>query len=156
LGKPMKHKVVISGALANCGNEASTEELLTFLKSQTRDIDYYKLSPPPGVIMGAAFDWQAILGVTASALAIGQALWAAYVKFVQPKKKKGDGAFLFVALKTADRRFVQFMIGRENQDKEAFIQEFTEKVEQLRVSTPDAELVAEKRELRVSEIWKKV
>jgi hypothetical protein len=36
--------------------------------------------------------------------------------------------------------------GRENQDKEAFIQEFTEKVEQLRVSTPDAELVAEKRE----------
>src|SRR4051794_40072399 len=113
----MKHKVVMSGALANCGNEASTEELLTFLKSQTQDVDYYKLSPPPGVIM-AAFDWQAILGVTASALAIGQALWAAYVKFVQPKKKKEEGAFLFVALKTADRRFVQFMIGRENQDKE--------------------------------------
>src|SRR6266487_2872844 len=146
----MKHKVVISGALANCGNEASTEELLTFLKSQTRDVDYYKLSPPPGVILGAAFDWQAILGVTASALAIGQALWAAYVKFVQPKKKKGDGTFLFVAVNTADRRFVQFTIGRENQDKEAFIQEFTEKVEQLRVSSPDAELVAEKRELRVS------
>jgi hypothetical protein len=152
----MKHKVVISGALANCGNEASTEELLTFLKSQTRNVDYYKLSPPPGVIMGAAFDWQAILGVTASALAIGQALWAAYVKFVRPKKKKEDGAFLFVALKTADRRFVQFILGREHQDKEVFIQEFTEKVEQLRVSTPDAELVAEKRELRVSEIWKKV
>jgi hypothetical protein len=156
LGKPMKNELLIAGALANCGGCVSTEELLAFLKSQTKGIDYFRLSPPPGSTMGAALDWQAVLGVTASTLAIGQALWAVYVKFVRPKRKQRPDAFLYVVIKTENRRFVQFTIGRDHDNQEQFIQEFTEKAEKLRVLTPDTELVAEKHELRVSEIWKKV
>lgn len=110
----MKTEILLGGALANTSGKTSSEDMLLFLKSRTEGVDYYKLSPPPGSTMAAAFDWQAILGVTASVIAIGQALWAAYQKFIKPLRNNGSSdAFLFVAVKNERKEFVQFTLGKD-------------------------------------------
>ena len=153
----MKTEIVLGGALANTSGEASSEDLLLFLKGKTDGVDYYRMAPPPGSTMGAAFDWQAVLGVTASVLAIGQALWAAYVKFIKPIRDRGSNdAFLFVAVKNERKEFVQFSLGREHDTEEAFVREFSEKVERIRISSNAGEIEVEKRELLHSGIWKKM
>ena len=153
----MKTEILLGGALANTSGETSSEDLLLFLKGNTDGVDYYRLTPPPGSTMGAAFDWQAVLGVTASVLAIGQALWAAYVKFIKPLRDRGTSdAFLFVAVKNESKEFVQFSLGKEHDTEEAFLREFTEKVEKIRGSSDAGEIEVEKRELLHSEIWKKM
>jgi hypothetical protein len=150
-------ELIIQGALANTGGEVSSNDLLTFLKENTQDVEYYRFSPPPGSIVAVAFDWIAVLGVTASSIEIARALWAAYRKFIKPLKEKGrDSSFLFVAVKNKDNEFVQFSIGQKDNNKEDFIMEFSDKIEKLRIDKDSNEIEIEKRELKLSERWKKV
>lgn len=149
--------ILLGGALANTSGKASSEDLLQFLKTRTDGVDYYRLVPPPGSTVAAAFDWQAVLGVTASALAIGQALWAAYQKFVKPLRDSGSSdAFLFVAVKNERKEFIQFALGKDHDSEESFVREFSEKVEQIRISSNAGDVEIEKQELLHSETWKKI
>jgi len=105
--------------------------------------------------MAAAFDWQAVLGVTASALAIGQALWAAYQKFIKPLRDQGaKEAFLFVAVKNEKKEFVQFSLGKGHDTEETFVREFSQKVEEIRISSKPGEMEIEKQEFTHSRICK--
>ena len=150
-------EVLLGGALANTSGKASSEDLLHFLKPRTDGVDYYRLAPPPSSTMAAAFDWQAVLGVTASVLAIGQALWAAYQKFIKPLRDSGSSdAFLFVAVKNERKEFVQFTLGKDHDTEESFVREFSEKVEQIRISSNAGDVEIEKQELLHSEVWKKI
>ena len=111
-------------------------ELPRFLAEQAPDLVVYEWRPIPGRIMGAAFDWVAILGTTADLLAIGGALWATYEHLIKKRKKPSDAkppAFL-IQVKARNETFVQLMI-EEGTEREEFIQEFTQVVSSLRVSS---------------------
>ena len=152
----MTQEIILGGALANCGSDGSTDALLNFLKEQTEDVDYYKLSPPPGVAMAAALDWQAIVNITSSAITIAQALWFAYKKFVKPLREKGQkNAFLFVTVKNNEHDYIQFSVGTDITDEGEFIRKFSQSVEKIRVSS-DGEFEVEKREIEFSDHWKKI
>jgi len=149
-------KLIIRGALANTGSEIKTDELLDFLMNETKDTEFYKLSPTPGMIMNAALDWQIILGSTASVITIAQIFWSAYKKFILPLKKKGkQNAFLFVTVENHKRDFAQFTIGQEYQSEEMFIQEFTEKVTEIRHKTDPEEMELKIKETNSIMTWKK-
>jgi len=151
----MKNEIIIRGALANCGKETSTEELIDFLKPQAKGVVFYRLVPPPGVHMNAAFDWQAVLGVTASAIAIGQLLWAGYVKYIRPQQEKGkEDAFLYVSIQDGENDHVQFAAGREYKDKEEFVREFSVKTETIRISK-NGDIEGKRSEIKYSNHWKK-
>ncbi len=110
--------------------------------------------------MGAALDWLAILEGAASIAAVklfAKILWATYKKFIKPLKDKGrDNSFLYVVIENEKKEFVQFALGKDYQDEEIFVRDFTEKVERIRVVSDSAEIEIEKREIKISEIWKEI
>jgi hypothetical protein len=113
--------LILQGALANVNQEVSNEELLDYLKENLPEAEFYKLSPKPGSIMAATFDWQVILNSTASVITIAGVLWSAYKKFIAPQRLKGNTtAFLFISLKNKDKRFIQFCIGEQYKDEQEF------------------------------------
>jgi len=150
----MNNEIIIGGALANCSGEFSTEDMLSFLKEKTGDVDYYQLRYNPG--MKAALDWQAILGVTASSICIAQVLWSAYKKFIKPQHDKGQtGSFLYITMKDDEKNIIEFPIGTDITDEGEFVKEFSQSIEKIRIS-PDGGIEAEKQELKFSEHWKKI
>jgi len=150
----MNNEIIIGGVLANCNGEVSTEDLLSFLKEKTGDVDYYQLRDEPG--MKAALDWQAIISVTASSICIAQALWSAYKKFIKPQHDKGQtGSFLYVTMKDDKKNIIQFPIGTDITDEGEFIKEFSHSIEKIRLS-PGGEVELEKQEIKFSEHWKKI
>ena len=129
---------------------------MKFLKKQTKEVDYYKLSPPPGVTMKSAIDWQAVLGVTSSSIAIAQVFWAAYKKFIAPLRDKGNkAAFLLITIKSNKNDYIQFPIGTDITDKGEFCRKFSQSIEKTRIST-NGEIETEKRNLELSYHWKKI
>lgn len=155
----MKRELILSGSIANAGREVSGRELIEFLASEMPDAEFYQFRPPPGRIMAAGLDWQAILGTTASVLAIGQAIWAAYKKFIIPIRQKNNNstADLFIYIKTEENKSEQFMIGKSFKDENDFMQGFQESIIKLEHSHSNGEeLKITKQELRMSEYWVRI
>ena len=149
--------ITIQGALANTKGELSSEDLLEFLKDNLDDTEYFKLSPPPGAVMNAAFDWVAILGVTASAISIAQVFWSAYKKFIIPLRKRGNhDSFLFISLKNNENKRLQFSVGKQHDNEEEFIFEFSQEIEKLRINSNEQTVETEKTKLKLSGTWKKI
>lgn len=48
-------------------------DIAEFVATEAPDLPIYMFRPTPGVIMGAAFDWTAILGVTADIIGVAGA-----------------------------------------------------------------------------------
>jgi hypothetical protein len=132
--------LIIGGALANCGRDVSTDDFLQFLLQETHELAIFKLQPRPGHIVAAAFDWQGVLGTAADILAFASVLWTAYEKFVKPNSENNTIStkpFLFINLRRTDGSFVQFSIGKAENEKQAFIEHFSKQVSELR-ATPSA------------------
>ena len=150
-------ELLLRGALANVGKEVSSDDLLTFLNTKTKDVEYYRFSPTPGHITSAAFDWIAIIATTASIITIAGALWSAYKHFIIPLRKKNrKDAFLYISIKNEDGNFTQFSIGNEFDDKEVFIEEFVRKTETLKLSLNQDEVHIEKQYIVNSKNWIKI
>ncbi|MEC0106895.1 hypothetical protein P4H27_08085 [Paenibacillus taichungensis] len=148
---------VIQGALANTNGSASSRELLEHLKENTFDIDFYQLTPKPGNITAAAFDWQAIVGTTSAIIGIGQALWLAYKKFISPLREKNKSAFLYIQIKTESQKYVNFTINDENyKDGAQFVQEFTKEIQTISMISDSQEVLGDINEIIKSDIWKKI
>jgi hypothetical protein len=131
----MSSALTIGGAFANCGRDAPQEEFLEFLAQETPDLPMFRFVPAPGRITAAALDWQAVLGTGADLVAYATVLWAAYERFVKPrlgKRDEGHEPFLFVSVRRADGTFAQFSLGREYDDQDVFIDQFSNRVSELR------------------------
>lgn len=150
----MNNELILQGALANTGIKNSSEELLTFLMENTTDIEFYQEIRESGKVINSALDWEMILSTTSSIITIAGALWAAYKKFIIPLKNKNKNAFIFVQVRNERNQFIQFSIGKEDEDEETFIRSFTEKVEKIRIRTDSEKIEIENREM--SEIRGKI
>jgi hypothetical protein len=135
----MASELIVGGALANCGRKAPTDEFLEMLVRETPDHAAFRFRPRPrpgGLVIKAALaDWLAILGTGADLLAFAGVLWAAYERYVKPKRERSDGTlkpFLFISLRRSDGDFIQFALGNEHKDKDVFIETFTRQVTELR------------------------
>jgi len=120
-------------------------ELPRALAQEAPDLVVFERSPVPGRIMGAAFDWVAVLGTTADLLAIAGALWAVYVKVVKPRKAQDKPPAFLIQVKTQEHTFVQLLI-QENTTEEVFVEEFCRTVTVLRAGAEgeSTEVVVEK------------
>lgn len=132
----MTVELIVGGALANCGRDASTDEFLQLLIRETPDLAIFRFRPRPRPVdVRAALDWQAVLGTGANLLAFAGVLWKAYEHYVKPKLARSDDTpkpFLFINLRRPDGTFVQFTLGNEYKDKEIFVEQFTRHVTELR------------------------
>lgn len=128
----MAGALVIGGALANCGREVSTDELLEFLSEQSPDLQLFRYTPR-GPAM-AALDWQAILNTSASLVVFGQLFWAAYKRFIEPRlrARPDDDCFLFLTVRGPGHSFAQFKVGRDYATQEEFISDFVRQASALR------------------------
>jgi hypothetical protein len=110
-------------------------ELPRTLAEQAPSLVVFEFQPIPGQTMGAAFDWVAVLDITADLFGIAGALWAVYEKLIKKRKKPSAGqppGFL-IQVRNEKHTFVQFLI-QESTTKEAFTEEFTRTVSALRAS----------------------
>lgn len=138
----MASELVVVAALANCGRDAPTEEFFAMLAEGAPELAVFRHQPVPRAGWGikASIDWQAILGTGADLLAFAGVLWAAYEKYVKPKREAHNGSpapFLFIQIKRPDGTFVQCGIGNEFQDKDVFIEHFVQEATELRAGAPD-------------------
>jgi hypothetical protein len=134
----MRNTLILRAALANTGDPQASQALQTFLRDNTSGVKFNNRKAQPGLVLNAAFDWQATLSSTAAVLAIVQALWAAYKKFIVPIRKKGKkNAFLVVQIQNESREFIQFSLGRENEDKDTFVTAIAEKIQKITISASE-------------------
>lgn len=157
----MPSALIVGGALANCGRDVPTQEFLETLARETPDLAVFQFRPKPrpGIGVKAALDWQAILGTAADLLAFAGVIWAAYERYVKPKREQSAGGqrpFLFISLRRADGSFTQFALGDQYTEKEVFIEHFTRQVSELRESVTaetDKPLLTE---ISTSEDWVRI
>jgi len=65
--------------------------------------------------MNAAFDWQLLIGTTASIITIAKVLWSSDIKNIKPIQEKGKtDTFLFISIKNKKKQFIQVFLGKEN------------------------------------------
>ncbi len=157
----MTSELIVGGALANCGQDAATDEFLQLLVREIPDLAIFRFHPRrrPGVDIRAALDWQAILSTGANLLTVASVLWAAYERFVKPKLDRSDGTtkpFLFISLRRPDGTFVQFGLGNEYKNNEVFVEQFTRQVTELRAVSGAGEGPSLLTELIQSEDWVRV
>lgn len=119
--------------IQNDDDENVQDELLTLLKSTTDDVGFYERIPERGVIYAAAFDWQALIGIAASSLAIAQALWAAYKKLAKNGKiSDSEKSDLFVSITNTKDEAFSFNLDQQFKDENDFVVEFSETIEHMR------------------------
>ncbi len=157
----MPSELIVLGALANCGQDAPTDDFLEMLIRETPDLAAFRFRPKPRAGWGvkASLDWQAVLGTGADILAFATVLWAAFERYVRPRLQRGGPSqpFLFIQLKRHDGDSVQFAIGRDEfKDKEVFIEQFTREVKELRASGDALGGAGALSELSRSEEWVRI
>ena len=150
--------MLIQGALANVGGRASSDELLSYLTTNLSNTDFFKLTPPEGAIMGAAFDWRGVLHDTAAIITLGTVLWGAYTHFIVPiiNSEPEPSAGLFIEIKDSNGKSFQFMLGKDYKDKEIFIHEFHSKIKHMVTTQSSVNAITEIEELEKSAYWVKV
>lgn len=146
-------------ALAIVGTPIRTDltlnELPRALAAESPELVVYEWKPIPGRIMGAAFDWVAVLGITADLLAVAGALWTVYERFIKARAvaetKQPPALLIQVQVKNEQHTFVQFVI-QEGASKDAFAEEFVRTTSALRASESGAseETIIETYESSVS------
>lgn len=155
----MAKKILISGALANTYGQVKTQALVDFLAGKVDDFDIYIRRLRPGYIRAAAFDWQGILGTTASIIDIGDLLWRAYEKFIKPirEKEKDSRSFLYISLKRPDGGSIQFSLGTDILNREDFLKFFSEAIKELR-GVSDSEMGEDPaiKDVENSDLWEKI
>ena len=152
----MKQNIILTATLANCSSEATSDDLLGFMKNQTSDVDYYKFIPKPGVVYNNSLDWHAVLNDAANVLQIAAILWGAYKVLVQPLRDKGkDNAFLFLQVENENGDRTQFIVGKEFDEEATFTSEFSKRVEKIRIA-PDGGIEIEREETSSSTHWKRI
>ncbi len=146
----------IQCALANTG--LSEQELIDYFISEMPNATYYKMNPPPGVFMNAAFDWRGLLHDTAAVIAVGTVLWNAYVKFVEPLINSGQkpNAGLVFQMKDMKGNSYQVMLGKQFKEKEIFIKDFNEKISKMTIEDNGEEFRKITEETERSEVWVKI
>lgn len=157
----MPSALIVAGALANCGRDAPTQEFLETLVQETPDLAVFQFRPKPRPSIGikAALDWQAVLGTAADLLAFAGVIWAAYERYVKPKRDQAVGTqkpFLIISFRRTDGSFTQFALGDQYTEKEIFIEHFTRQISELRESAnaePDETLLTE---ISKSEDWVRI
>ena len=115
--------------------------------------------PRPGIGVRAALDWQAILGTGADLLAFAGVIWAAYERYVKPKREKSTGTqkpFLFISFRRADGSFTQFALGEKYSEKEVFVEHFTRQISELRESSTAETGEALLTKISKSEDWVRI
>ena len=107
--------------------------MLSFIQSNGVGVDVCeRVLPPPGVIVAAAIDWTLVLTAAGVAVQFASLLWGAYDRFIAPKKTGKDDAGIVISLQRGDGTSDMFWIGNSHTDRDAFIAEFSRKVETIR------------------------
>ena len=123
--------IFLQAALANTGIKNSSQELGAFLKSRMPNIEIQKQPIPPGSIMGAPFDWQAMIGTAADLITVAGVLWAAYDKYIVPRQQEKKNVFIFVRVFNV-RNDTHILLNSDFKDEESFTKAFHESVEKIR------------------------
>jgi hypothetical protein len=130
-------EVAVGIALANSSVRVQPEQVYSFIESEASGVQTYELVPPPGSLVAAAVDYYLILGAVGSAASIASLLWMAYDHFIAPTKADSSNAGIVVVLQKADGTSDQFWIGNTDDSQEAFVEEFSHKVETIRRADGD-------------------
>jgi hypothetical protein len=137
----MKHPIPLQMALANVKHGVvAPDEFYSFIESHAEDVHTFWLDPEKtrGRVVGAAIEYLVILGAVGSVASIAALLWMAYDKFIGKKKKsEKDDAGLYISIEYPEGTRYNFWLGKDYKDRDIFIEEFTEKVEELQ-NHPDA------------------
>ena len=133
----MPSELLVTAALANCGREALSREVMEEIASDVPGVMVFHYRPRPGdnLQVRAALDWQAVLGTAADLLAFAGAIWAAYERFVKPRRERHKGLhkpFLFLQVWHRGESFVQFTLGNDVEDRDIFIEQFVRQTAELR------------------------
>jgi len=148
-------EIAVGVALANVRQGADPEEILSFIESNGTHIEIYERTPPPaGAILAAAIDWILVLTAVGSAASLAALFWTAYDRFIAPKKSDSDDAGIFLALMKDNGTIDQLWIGNTHKNREAFIEDFTHKIETIRhtdVAGESTEHVIE--EIGMKSLW---
>jgi len=150
-------QVSVGIALANIPGSVDTEQVFSFIESQTGDFETYKraLPPPRSIsVYAAAIDYMLLLTIAGSAASIASILWQVYEKFIEPKKSKNDNAGIVVIIRKDNGESNQFWIGNTEKSKEIFIQIFSHEVEQIRNSELPGESTSQTNDkLKIESLW---
>ncbi|MGA7195395.1 MAG: hypothetical protein WBW94_17385 [Anaerolineales bacterium] len=121
----------LTGAIMEKSSPEEENELIEILASKLESATFYRRNLRPGVVYDITFDWMAVIGLTSSAITIGQALWAAYKKVISSKKANNPDSTtkLIFQLKDEENNLVQIVIGDEFNTEEEFLPEFQRRVE---------------------------
>jgi hypothetical protein len=148
-------EIAVGVALANLRKRIDPEEILSFIESNGTDIEIYERAPPPpGTILGAAIDYTLVLTAVGSAASLGALFWLAYDHFIASKKSDSDNAGIVLIIRKDNGTSDQFWIGNTHKNREAFIEDFTHKIETIRhtdVAGESTEHVIE--EIGMKSLW---
>ena len=132
--RTMKHPVPLQMALANVNQRVDLDEIYGFIESHADNIQTFWLDPEKtrGGLVAAAIEYIVLLSAVGSVASIAALLWMAYDKFIGQKKTSNeDDAGLYISVQHPDGTRYNFWLGKEYKDRDIFIEEFTEKVEEL-------------------------
>ena len=154
----MNHPIVLNLAVANAPSNTNVEEVFQFIEDSKQELETYGLIPPsddPRVSRKAVFDYTIVLGAAGSIASLAALLWAAYDKFIAPKKTtETDNAGVYIGIREPDGTAVDFWIGNSYRDKDVFIEDFTKTVSSIRKSDEAKEWFSQtEAEIKNSKIW---
>jgi len=148
-------EIAVGIALANLRKGMDREEILSFIESNGTDIEIYERAPPPpGTIRAAAIDWMLVLTAIGSASSLATLFCTAYDRFIASKKSRSDNAGIVLVVMKDNGTTDQFWIGNTHKNREAFIEDFTHKIETIRhtdVAGESTEHVIE--EIGMKSLW---
>jgi hypothetical protein len=139
-------KTLIGITVANANN-VDTCDVVDFLEANNKNFTAYSLAPAPkGSIRAAAFDCAIILNIAGDIASIAGLLWMAYDKFFANKKTQSDNSGIIIYFALQRDKPVQFWLGGQYKNKDVFVKDFTQSVDEMLDTTdPDEhnQLVAE-------------
>ncbi|MFC0878445.1 hypothetical protein ACE01N_17760 [Saccharicrinis sp. FJH2] len=141
--------IIISGAVANFPN-ISNEELLDKMKKYLPDCQIYSLSPSPGMVYSAAFDWK-IIGKVSSILGIASFLWMIYSETIRSEKEKDSDAGIVITIENLNVNN-NFWIGNDIHSEEELKQKL---INTISADTIDFEKTKQIIDtIKISQNWK--
>jgi hypothetical protein len=148
-------QIAVRVVLSNVGHRIDPEEVFSFIESNATGIEIYERAPPPpGAIRAAAIDWMLVLMAVQSAASLANLFWIAYDRFIAPKKSDSDNLGIYLVVMKDNGTTDQFWLGTTHKNRDAFIKEFTHKIETIRhtdVAGESTEHVIE--EIGMKSLW---
>jgi hypothetical protein len=148
-------EIAVGVALANLSPGTNPHDILSFIESNGTDVEVYERAPPPpGSIRAAAIDCTLVLTAVGSASSLATLLWSAYDHFIASRKSHLRNAGIVLIVRKDNGLSDQFWIGNTHKNQEAFIEDFTHKIESIKhtdVVGESTERVIE--EIRMKSLW---